>query len=102
MNMKKIYTYITMIALAALAAGCAKEKDTLQDEVLSPEALAQLGEETTVTVVLSVPESADTKTTLGAKDGSSYPVYWSLPSMVLRQANSLLQAEMPRRPPNSK
>lgn len=75
--MKKIYTYITMIALAALAAGCAKEKDTLQDEVLSPEALAQLGEETTVTVVLSVPESSDTKTTLGAKDGSSYPVYWS-------------------------
>jgi len=34
-------------------------------------------DENVVTVTLSVPSSPDTRTTLGTKDGSSYPVYWS-------------------------
>ena len=69
--MKKIYTYITFIALAALTAGCAKESDIQNND---PSQAA--GEETTLTVTLNVPVS-ETKTTLGAKDGSSYPVLWS-------------------------
>ncbi|MBP5636946.1 MAG: hypothetical protein J6X25_05470, partial [Bacteroidales bacterium] len=72
--MKKIFAYITVFALAALAAGCAKESD-IQNQNPS-EALAA-GDETTITVSLNVPESPDTKTTLGSKNGSSYPVYWS-------------------------
>ena len=77
MNMKKFYTFLSIVALAALTVGCAKEIDTAKDELVSEDALVQPGEETTVTVVLNVPESPDTKTTLGAKDGSSYPVLWS-------------------------
>lgn len=66
--MKKLY--IAFIALAALAAGCAKETGIQeeQEQVLSSEE---------ITVVLSVPESPETRTALGAKDGSSYPVTWS-------------------------
>ena len=66
--MKKLY--IAFIALAALAAGCAKETGIQeeQEQVLSSEE---------ITVVLSVPESTETRTALGAKDGSSYPVTWS-------------------------
>ena len=75
--MKKIYTFLSIVALAALAVGCAKEIDTAKDELVSEDALVQPGEETTLTVVLNVPESPDTKTTLGAKTGSDYPVYWS-------------------------
>ena len=75
--MKKFYTFLSIVALAALTVGCAKEIDTAKDELVSEEGLAQPGEETTVTVVLNVPESSDTKTTLGAKTGSTYPVYWS-------------------------
>ena len=72
--MKKIYILISVFALAVLALGCSKEVD-VQDE-LQPEAVND-GLEETITVTLSVPETPETKTTLGAKDGSSYPVYWS-------------------------
>ena len=75
--MKKIYTYISVFTLAVLALGCSKEVD-IQDELPSEAANDGLGE--TITVTLSVPvseESDDTKTTLGAKSGTSYPVLWS-------------------------
>ena len=72
--MKKIYTLISMVALAALVFGCAKEIDTAQDEVLSLGDPAQVEE---ITVALNVPESPETKTVLGTKNGSSYPVKWS-------------------------
>ena len=74
--MKKIYTYITFIALAALAVGCAKELvDSSLEETLAQDTLVQEGE--VVTIVFNVPDSPDTKTALGTKDGSSYPVKWS-------------------------
>ena len=69
--MKKIFTYIAIIALAALTAGCAKESD-IQDKELAQAS----GEETTLTVTLNVPVS-ETKTTLGSKSGSTYPILWS-------------------------
>ena len=74
--MKKIYTYISMIALAAIAAGCAKEIDTQEQDIIEKTVSGEVisGD---ITVTLAVPESPDTKTALGAKDGSSYPVYWS-------------------------
>ncbi len=72
--MKKIYTYITLIVLAALAAGCTKE--LAQDEVLVP-VTSDIEADGMVTVQLSVPDSPETKTTLGTKDGSTYPLYWS-------------------------
>lgn len=72
--MKKIYSYFAIIALAALAAGCAKEFAGT-DEVPAPGAEQISGDE--ITFVLSVPVSPDTKTSLGAKNGSTYPVYWS-------------------------
>ncbi len=72
--MKKIYTYLTIIALAALAAGCAKEIAGT-DEALVPD--QELIGQDEITIVLNVPASPETKTTLGAKDGSSYPVLWS-------------------------
>lgn len=78
--MNKVYTILSIIALSALSFGCAKEIDLPQEELLSQDALSQPGEGSTVTVVLSVPEYADpldTKTALGTKDGSSYPVKWS-------------------------
>lgn len=72
--MKKIYTYLTIIAMAALAAGCAKEIAGADDFLIPDQDLVGQDE---VTFVLNVPASPDTKTTLGAKDGSSYPVLWS-------------------------
>lgn len=78
--MKKVYTIFSILALFALSFGCAKEIDLPQDELLSQYALSQPGDESTVTVVFSVPEYAEpleTKTALGTKDGSSYPVRWS-------------------------
>lgn len=72
--MKKIYTYIAIIALTALAAGCAKEIAGADEVILPDQEL--LGQDE-VTLVLNVPASPGTKTTLGAKDGSSYPIYWS-------------------------
>lgn len=63
--MKKIYSYISLVALAAVSVGCAKE-------LVSPHELTN-----EISVNLSVPASAHTKTLLGAKDGSTYPVYWS-------------------------
>lgn len=63
--MKKIYSYISLVALAAVSVGCAKE-------LVSPDELTN-----EISVNLSVPASAHTKTLLGTKDGSTYPVYWS-------------------------
>jgi len=72
--MKKIYTYLTIIAMAALAAGCAKEIAGADDFLIPDQDLVGQDE---VTFVLNVPASPDTKTTLGTKDGTSYPVLWS-------------------------
>lgn len=66
--MKKIYTLISVFSLILLAASCAKEIDNSAREEIP-------GEET-LTVTLSVPESPVTKTALGSKEGSSYPVLW--------------------------
>ena len=68
--MNKIYKYIYIIAMAALTAACAKESIIEKDKPL-PE-----GEESTLSITLNVP-GPETKTSLGAKDGSSYPVYWN-------------------------
>lgn len=74
--MKKIYIYIASFAFAALSLGCSKEVD-IQDELPGEDEVVATGDGETITVTLSVPESEDTKTTLGAKSGSTYPVYWS-------------------------
>ena len=74
--MKKIYKYIGILALASFAAGCAKEELVDPNEFTGAEqGTVVAGEELTFT--LSVPESADTKTVLGVKNGDTYPVYWS-------------------------
>ncbi len=75
--MKKKYTVFSVIALTVLAAGCAKEigdPDAASNELVKVD---QTKGESIVTVNLSVPDCPDTKTTLGAKDGDSYPVLWS-------------------------
>lgn len=75
--MKKIYTVLSVIALTVLAAGCAKEidnPDAVREELVT---IDQATGESIITVKLSVPDCPDTKTTLGAKDGDSYPVLWS-------------------------
>ena len=75
--MKKFYIFLSVFALTVLVAGCAKE---LQDPNAAIDNVITVDEttgESIVTVTLSVPESSDTKTTLGDKDGSSYPVLWS-------------------------
>lgn len=74
--MKKIYSYISLVALAALSAGCAKELVNPEDQLTDSNKQGELvsGE---LTVQLSVPASAQTKTVLGVKNGDSYPVYWS-------------------------
>ena len=74
--MKKIYKYIGILALASFAAGCAKEELVDPNEFAGTEqGTVVAGEELTFT--LSVPASAQTKTVLGAKNGDTYPVYWS-------------------------
>lgn len=75
--MKKVYTVLSVIALAVLAVGCAKEidnPDAVREELVT---IDQATGESIITVKLSVPDCPDTKTTLGAKDGDSYPVLWS-------------------------
>ena len=56
--MKKIYSYISVLALAAFSAGCA-------EELVSPEEMMPSDQEQIVggefTLTLSVPASADTK-----------------------------------------
>ena len=59
--MKKTYILVQVFVLILLAA-CTKETDK-----------PGMGE---LTVTLSVPERSDTKTILGSKEGSSYPVLW--------------------------
>ncbi|MBO7070225.1 MAG: hypothetical protein J6W09_02905, partial [Bacteroidales bacterium] len=71
--MKKIYSIISILALAAIAVGCAKEESDIQNKEL--EQASVYG--SAITVVLNVPKSPDTKTTLGTKNGSTYPVYWA-------------------------
>ena len=75
-SMKKIYSYISLVALAAVSAGCAEELVNPEEQLTNSNKQEQVinGE---LTVQLSVPASAQTKTVLGAKDGSTYPVYWS-------------------------
>ena len=65
--------------MAALAAGCAKEIAGADDFLIPDQDLVGQDE---VTFVLNVPASPDTKTTLGAKDGSSYPVLWSVGDVI--------------------
>jgi len=71
--MKKIYTLFSIIALATLTVACQKEISAEQD-ILAEETVSEDG---TLTVVLSVPDSQDSKTVMGTKSGSSYPVRWS-------------------------
>ena len=74
--MKKIYNYLTFIALAALCFGCAKEIEAPEADFVEEKLAENVpGEE--LTFIFSVPDSEDTKTALGTKDGSSYPVKWS-------------------------
>ena len=75
--MKKIYTVLSVIALTVLAVGCAKEidnPDAIREELVT---IDQATGESIIIVKLSVPDCPDTKTTLGAQDGNSYPVLWS-------------------------
>jgi len=74
--MKKVYTLVSLSALILLAASCAKELDNSVMEELPGE------NNGIMTVTMAVPESPDTKTTLGTKDGSSYPVFWSASDVV--------------------
>ena len=73
--MKKIYTYISLVALAAISAGCAKELVNPEDLLTDSNKTELVNGE--LTVQLSVPASANTKTVLGLKNGDTYPVYWS-------------------------
>ena len=73
--MKKIYKYISLVALTALSAGCAKELVNPEDLLTNSNNQELINGE--FSVQLSVPESAQTKTVLGTKDGSTYPIYWS-------------------------
>ena len=75
--MKKIYTLIPVFALILVAAGCSKEIDNPVREDIPGERNDGI-----MTVTLSVPESPDTKTTLGSKDGSSYPVLWGASDVI--------------------
>ena len=70
--MKKTYTFISVIAMIILAAGCTKEIDSPVREETDG-----VSGDGIITVKLSVPVSPDTKTSLGSKDGNSYPVLWS-------------------------
>ena len=72
--MKKFYIVLSVITLAVLTAGCAKEK--IDPNPKGYETDNSTGE-TIVSVTLSVPSNTETKTSLGNKSGSTYPVYWS-------------------------
>ena len=72
--MKKTTLYIALAGAMLLAIGsCSKEKDSFIEKPV----VASTAGDGTLTVTLSVPDSPDTKTALGTKDGSSYPVKWS-------------------------
>lgn len=78
--MKKIYPIIPVFALILLAAGCAKEIDNpVREEILNADGAKDDG---IITVTLAVPKSQDTKTTMGSKDGSSYPVFWGASDVI--------------------
>ncbi|MBQ6822969.1 MAG: hypothetical protein IJP39_11205, partial [Bacteroidales bacterium] len=72
--MKNSLLYLTMIGAALAAFSCSKEIND-PDETFAPAGKDAVAEE--ITFTLSVPESEDTKTTLGSKTGTSYPVLWS-------------------------
>ena len=74
--MKKTYIYYLIIAGASLLAlnSCSKEQETdIDDKPVN--VVTGAGE--SITFQFNVPVSEDTKTALGTKDGSSYPVKWS-------------------------
>ena len=73
--MKKIYKYISLVALAAVSAGCVKELVNPEDLLTDSNKQELVNGE--LTVQLAVPASANTKTVLGVKTGDTYPVYWS-------------------------
>lgn len=75
--MKKLNIVFSVFVLTVLAAGCAKEidsPDSLREDIITVDKTTG---ESIITVQLSVPESEETKTTLGSKSGSTYPVKWS-------------------------
>ena len=80
--MKKLYIVLSVVALTVLAAGCAKEMndpDAVREKVLTVDKTTG---EALVNVTLAVPESPDTRTTLGTKTGSSYPIYWGASDVI--------------------
>ncbi len=74
--MKKKHTFIPIFALLLLAAGCAKETDYPVGGEVSGKNVGIM------TVTLSVPERPDTRTSLGTKEGNSYPVLWNASDMI--------------------
>ena len=78
--MEKKVLYITIIGAALATLSCNKEIGNPEDT------LVQGGNEVsgeTVSFTLSVPESdTGTRTTLGDKDGSAYPVLWSADDVI--------------------
>ena len=73
--MKKTYIYLIIAGASLLALNsCSKEQETdIEDKPVN--VVTGAGE--SITFQFNVPVSADTKTALGTKDGSSYPVKWS-------------------------
>ena len=74
--MKKIYTLFSIIAIGVIAVSCVKEINNPDQDALKKATEETLSGES-ITLTLAVPDSPDTKTSLGTKDGSSYPIYWS-------------------------
>lgn len=70
--MKKIL--ITLFATILLASGCTKETDSPISEDIQSGGI--------IRVNLSVPVNQDTKTSLGDKNGSSYPVLWGASDVI--------------------
>ena len=73
--MKKTYIYLIIAGASLLALNsCSKEQETdIDDKPVN--VVTGAGE--SITFQFNVPVSADTKTALGTKDGSSYPVKWT-------------------------
>lgn len=75
--MKKIYTFISIITMILLAAGCTNEIDSPVREKTDGTSSDGI-----ITVRLSVPVSPDTKTSLGSKNGNTYPVLWGASDVI--------------------
>ena len=78
-NMKKTYIYLIIAGASLLALNsCSKEQETDIDDKPAEAIVNPETDESLVTIQLNVPVSEeDTKTSLGSKSSSSYPVYWS-------------------------